>query len=322
MGQVPADLHRSKDRITPGYLPYLVITLITFSTWAAPVKKSEAVMIGGIRQWISTQGSDDRNPLLLFLHGGPGNSAMRYADQFTGELQKHFVVIQWDQPGSGKTAKMNPSDKPATLERMVADARELILYLEQVHQQKKIYLMGHSWGGFLALEVASRYPELLQVCLAISPMVNQTESERLSLEWMKGEASSRYPSALAELATIAIPFRSDEDLFLHRKWLAVLQGNRPVSRSFVSQWAAKNWSLFLEASHVNLFENVPEFACPVYFFLGGKDHQTESLLTERYFKLVKAEKKDVFWFPDSGHNLHLKEPLKFQEIIITLSGHP
>src|SRR5690349_23116787 len=56
-----------------------------------------AIPIGGIRQWVSIKSQYRKNPVLLFLHGGPGNSVISYSDKFTSTLRKHFVVVNWDQ---------------------------------------------------------------------------------------------------------------------------------------------------------------------------------------------------------------------------------
>src|SRR5436190_21774927 len=95
----------------------------------SPINKQEAVEVGNIMQWIEMKGSDDTSPILLFLHGGPGNSSMSYGDRFTTDLQKHFVVVQWDQRASGKTAQLNAVRQQITLERMILDAAEMIRYL-------------------------------------------------------------------------------------------------------------------------------------------------------------------------------------------------
>ena len=180
----------------------------TVASPCQPITTSEAIQIGGIRQWISIKGTNKKNPVILFLHGGPGNSAMSYADKFTFELQKHFVVVQWDQRESGKTAKLSPTDKPITVSLMESDAIEMIGYLRKRFNQDKIFLMGHSWGGFLGLRIAVNHPELLQGYFAISPMVHQVESERLSLEWMVGKAKENHNrKALEDLALVRIPFQ-------------------------------------------------------------------------------------------------------------------
>lgn len=283
------------------------------------INLQEAIAIGGIKQWISVQGTDEKNPVLLFLHGGPGNSVMGYADKFTHELQKHFVVVEWDQRESGKTAKLNASDKALTVSLMESDAIEMINYLRSRFSQHKIYLIGHSWGGFLVLSVATSHPELLEAALAVSPMVNQLESERISLEWMMGKAKSAgNAEALKELSGIHIPFQNGEELYYHRKWLARGMGTGTVTKTFVETWARKWLPLYNEASRVNFSLKAPEIKCPVYFFVGRRDYQTAFAVTEGYFHILKAEKKDLFWFTNSAHNLNLTEPERMQEIIISL----
>src|SRR6185295_1255466 len=123
------------------------------------IRRHESIPIGGIQQWITIDGSNDQHPVLLFLHGGPGNSVISYANKFTHELQQHFVVVQWDQRASGKTEKLNPPEKNLTVSQMTKDAVEVAKYLCKRFSKEKIYLAGHSWGGFLALEVAISNPE-------------------------------------------------------------------------------------------------------------------------------------------------------------------
>lgn len=295
----------------------VLIVLPLFPTQGTTINKSEAVDIGGIKQWISIKGTDNRNPVLLFLHGGPGNSAMSYADKFTSELQKYFVVVQWDQRESGKTATLNVSDKPLSVEQMEDDAVQMINYLRSRFSQDKIYLVGHSWGGFLGLTIAASHPELLKAYIAVSPMVYQLESERLSLQWMINKAKEdNNQQALDELAKVRIPFEGGDQLYYHRSWLYKLMGNKFPSKEFVVTWSKKWLPLFNEASAVNFFEVAPEIQCPIYFFVGRKDYQTHYKLTEEYYNALKSPKKQLYWFNDSGHNLNTKEPKRFQEIII------
>ena len=112
------------------FVVLLVLIVPEISAQNPAVSTSDlAVDIGGLKQWISIRRNKQRNPVLLFLHGGPGNSVMSYADNFTSELQKQFVVVQWDQRESGKTAELNASEKPLTVALMESDAVEMIHYL-------------------------------------------------------------------------------------------------------------------------------------------------------------------------------------------------
>jgi pimeloyl-ACP methyl ester carboxylesterase len=301
---------------------YLLVGLAVITSLRAQaiaINQKQAVEIGGIHQWISLQGANDRAPLLLYLHGGPGNSVMGYAEKFTSELQKHFVVVQWDQRASGKTASLQATTQPLTVELMVNDAEEMIRYLSKRFSQEKIWLVGHSWGGFLALMVASRSPELLRACVALSPMIDQVKSERMALDEMIAKAAKDgNANAQSELATVSVPFENATQLYLDRKWMAIFGGRPAPGKSFVLNWGKIWFPVFAEACQINLFEKAAEIQCPVYLCIGKWDIQTHYAVAEAYFNVLKAEKKDLFWFNESGHNLNLTEPAKFQNIVISL----
>lgn len=296
--------------LTPGFATVI-------ANFPARIDTSYSVSIGGINQWISIKATDLSTPVLLFLHGGPGNSAMAYADKFTGQLQKHFIVVQWDQRESGQTALLNASDKPLTVELMESDALELIRYLAERFKQQRVYLMGHSWGGFLGLLIASHHPQLLDGYIAICPMIDQLESEKASLKWMIGQAKlANNKQALVDLEKVHIPFRTGEELYYHRGWLQHFIGRKFPEKEFVEMWALKWLPLFNEASQVNFFQTAPSLNCPVYFFAGGRDYQTYYKITEDYYNVVVAKKKKFFLFKDSAHNLTTSEPERLQQIII------
>jgi len=294
------------------------------SAFGNPIQESQSVKAGRIFQWIKIEGDNDQNPVLLFLHGGPGSSAMNYSYRFTHELKKHFIVVEWDQRETGKTKSLNRSTQPLTVSLYESDAVDIINFLRNRFHQDKIYLVGHSWGGFLALQVASHHPELLAACFAASPMIHQVESERIALDAMKQIAEqTKNKNAQQQLAQIKIPFENGTQLFFHRKWLYELINKQkaPFTKTYVENWSTTWLSLFTEASKINFAETASEIKCPVYFLVGTKDFQTNCKLTETYFKQLKAEKKELFWFADSAHGLNLTESLKFQEVIILTVGH-
>jgi len=293
-----------------------ILFLLVFKSFGW-IYLQEAVSIGGINQWITIKSANDKNPVLLFLHGGPGNSVMGYDEKFTKILQKYFLVVQWDQRDVERTAKLNLSDTPITAQLMENDAVELINYLRKRFSQNKIYLVGHSWGGFLGLKVANDHPELLEAYFAVSPMIWQDESEKLSLAWAKARArKSNNKTEMEELERVDVPFKNSDDVYYHRKWVVTEMRSKPASRSFVESWSSKWLPLTLEASKVNFFEVAPEIKCPIYFLVGDKDYQTYFKLTEQYFTMLKAEKKELFWFTGYGHNLPTAASGKFQRVII------
>ena len=299
----------------------LVIFLVCFSNHlsAQSTLDSLAVLqIGGIRQVISIKGKDTSKPLLLFLHGGPGNSVMHYAQKFTDRLQEHFIVVQWDQREVAKTLALNKSPKPLTVRQFEEDTHTLIDTLLKRFDRKKLYLAGHSWGTHPGFYIAIKYPQLLHAYLAICPMINQLESERTILGLMKEKASRTGNKVAAqELAAVKIPFENGEQLYFHRKWVIEYMGSKSrITKDKVQEWSLTWLPIFAEASKQNLFEVAPEIKCPVYFFVGRKDFQTNSTITEKYYQSLIAPKKELFWFERSAHSLPTTEPAKLQEIII------
>ena len=255
---------------------------------------------------------------MLFLHGGPGNSVIHYAEKFTHKLQEHFIVVQWDQRNAGKTLALNKSPVPLTVALFERDTHQIIDSLLKRFNQPKLYLVGHSWGTFLGFYMAKNYPELLYAYIPICPMINQQESERIILAAMKQKASqAKNDVALRELSQVKIPFENGEQLYFHRKWVLDYMGSKAkISKAQVQEWAPMWLPIFNEASKDNLFESAPALRCPVYFFVGRKDVQTNSGITEKYYNILDAPKKQLYWFERSGHSLPTTEPDLLQEIII------
>lgn len=297
---------------------FLLLLLISNQAFSqTSIDKNEIIIIGGIKQYVRIKGKDISKPLLLILHGGPGGSLMSKTDQITGKLQQYFVVVQWDQRETGETLKLNKSAEPLTLNLFYSDTHDLIDSLLKKFQRSKLYIAGYSWGSALGFHIADKYPGLLYAYIAISPVINQWESERIALEMLKEKMGNK---ARKELARVKIPFENAEQLYYDRKWLFKFDGQKinalTLPKSFFQSWGATWLKVWKESCDRNLFESLPAINCPVYFFAGGKDYQTNRSITEQYFNKVKAPKKDLFLFEGSGHTLPETNPGLFQDIIV------
>ena len=97
----------------------LLIALISLTCQCPAQSKidtTETLQIGGIKQVIKLAGADRSKPLFLFITGGPGLPGIYLEDTtFTNQLQKQFVVVQWDQRNTGETLKLNPSPVKLTV---------------------------------------------------------------------------------------------------------------------------------------------------------------------------------------------------------------
>lgn len=275
--------------------------------------------IGGIQQAISISTDDSRKPVLLFLSGGPGSSMMKGSESFTGLLKSRFSIVHWDQRDAGKTLSLNPSPVPPTIDLMVSDTKEVIDLILKRFGQKKLYLLGSSWGNVLGFKIVEKNPELLSAYFAVNSLTNQLESEKDLLARLKEHFKDNV-DASKELSAVNIPFKKHEDLFYLRKWLFYMEGKTFVtSESFKTsflEWS-KNWSLvWNEAMAMNLPHNLPKVKCPIYFLVGKNDIQTSTKLTVDYYEMIKAPRKELYMFEHSGHQIHKDEPEKFQNIIL------
>jgi predicted alpha/beta-fold hydrolase len=133
------------------------------------------VQINGATQWLSIRGSDRRNPILLYLHGGPGSTTMPEDYTFQTRWEDYFTVVQWDQRGAGKTYASNDPKALAstmTIEEVTSDAEEVVRYLQKRYDKRRMFLRGHSWGSVLGVALAQRHPEWFYAYLGVGQMVN------------------------------------------------------------------------------------------------------------------------------------------------------
>ena len=273
--------------------------------------------INGIRQFVRIKGKDVSKPLLLFLHGGPGGSLMQKFDKISGKLQEYFVVVHWDQRETGETLKLNKTTDPLTLELFYNDTHDLIDSLLRQSGKSKIYLIGYSWGSGLGFYIADKYPELLYAYIPVSPVIAQHRSDSISLAMLKEQMGK---NARKELAQVQIPFHNAEQLYYHRKWLLKHEGQMFLGlsfrKTFVESWAATWFEVWSGSNDVDLFQRLPVIKCPVYFFAGSKDFNTNSSITAEYYSKLTAPKKDLFLFNDAGHGLPETHADAFQDMII------
>ncbi len=286
------------------------------------IDTTEALEAGGIKQVVTIQGEDRSKPLFLFITGGPGSEGIYDENKaYLDELKKHFVVVAWDQRNCGQTLKLNPSLVKLTVKLYENDTHELVTALLKQFHQKKLFVMGWSWGTVLGFYMADKHPDQLYAYMAVSPAVNQCESERISLRELKQKAAQQKNiQAINELRKVKIPFENGLQNYYDRKWLSIFNGETIEDTTEFKKYFTENsemTALFKEANYINLTVYLPKVNCPVYFFVGRKDHQTNCLLSEKYYKQLKAPKKGIFWFENSGHLIPVTEPKLMQEDVIT-----
>ena len=167
------------------------------------IDRAEALDLGGVPQWVTIRGQNRHNPVLLFLHGGPGTVFSGIAYSYQQPWEEYFTVVNWDQRGSGRSRVRG--DDAVGLETLVNDALELIDYLRREFKQDKVFLLGHSWGGFLGLTLAHRRPERLHAFVGLAPLLGMRAVYREAHNVLTEAANARGDTRAVEALRKAGP---------------------------------------------------------------------------------------------------------------------
>jgi len=303
------------------------------------IEELRAVEIGGIRQWISVRGHDRRNPILLFIHGGPASTEMPVSWMYQSAWEDYFTVVQWDQRGAGKTYVANDPavvEPTITAERMIADAEEMTAYLRTHYGKRRIFVLGHSWGSLMGLELARRHPDWLHAYVGMGQMIYGPDAERLGYEWALRRAhDDRNDRAVKELAALAPYPRADgtvtiEQILKQREWVIHYGGLTWGRPDFDFAQDAAKLSPDYTRKELNPEEGIGEslgkllpammkydvrgvrsMGCPVFIFAGAHDYETPSQLAIDWLAALDAPQKGLVRFERSAHMMEIEEPGKF-----------
>ena len=318
------------------------------------INSLEPVRIGDINQWIEVRGQNVNNPILLWLHGGPGAAFIPLAGAFQGPWEKYFTVVQWDQRGAGKTYASNSQEllrRTMSVPQMEQDTLEVVNYLRSRFKREKIFVVGHSWGSVLGLWLAHEHPEIIYAYVGVGQVVNVDQNEELAYQDALQQARDRHNErAVKELESIAPYPSSNIDLSkvsTAKGWEEELLGPSAGLDEFLSVTrivSAPEYSLaddygfvrgqffsakilLPEMMKVDLNKLGSDFREPIFFFEGRHDQYCRPSLIWEYNQTIKAPQKEFIWFDNSGHFPFFEEQQKFaneliQRVLPLARSHP
>jgi pimeloyl-ACP methyl ester carboxylesterase len=309
------------------------------------LQATETIPIGGIDQVVSIRSQDLRNPVILYLHGGPGFVEMPLDWWWNRGWDEYFTVIHWDQRNAGKTFVTSGTNHPAllTAERFQRDAEEVVQWALKRFGKRKIFVLGHSWGSMLGLKLAAAHPEWLHAYVGMGQITNGRESEQRGWRWTMARArASNHAEAERELQSIApyaekpgsIPLAS---IMTQRKWLNHFGGaawRRPgadfeaaafklspeyddtdVRNAFKGQPAVSEALLpHVLATDLSMIRRL---RVPLFLLLGRHDINVSSEVAAEWYAGVAAPAKSLIWFERSGHHMTSEEPGKLLITLVT-----
>ncbi|GLB52484.1 hypothetical protein NBRC110019_15240 [Neptunitalea chrysea] len=294
--------------------------MVAAQTSAKAVDHIEQIRIGGISQQLTEKGTNADLPILLYLHGGPGAATSAHQEHITKDLEKHFIVVHWDQRGS----KNSKNDTTAiSLKVMKKDTEGVLHYLLNKYQRDKLYILGNSWGTVLGFHLSATYPEKIHAFFAVNPIIDNLKSQQLlQQKLITHYKQQKNEQALTKLASVHIPYQTVTDLCTQYKWQADFEGN-PIPDehykglcAYFENWGKLYMPLYKELYAHPIKTKVTHLDCPLIIMAGETDNTANYMLTKAYFDSIAVSEKLWYPFQKTGHNIPQTQAAKMQQIVI------
>mgnify|MGYP000347913292 CR=1 FL=1 len=313
---------------------------------AGSLSEKILVDINGVEQGMFIRSKNLNNPVLLFVHGGPGMPEYWLAQRYPTGLEEHFTVVWWEQRGAGLSYRPDIPPESMTAEQFVADTIEVTRYLLDRFGQKKIYLLGHSWGSYIGIQAVAQAPELYHAYIGMGQVSYQLQSEQLAYEYALAHfrdngdlRMARKLEAAPPTKTLPLPagYEDLRDEYMHRAGIGTIhEMTWVITGIFLPSWQfreytlgekvnlwrgkvysrSRNFGLWDTMLATDLTQQVTELAIPVYFFHGRHDYTCAYPLARDYFENLQAPLKGFYTFEHSAHSPLFEEPKKALKILL------
>ena len=307
-----------------------------------PIDRKERITLGGLKQTIHIWGTREENPVILFLHGGPGIPNRHGMAAAHMDLLDDFTIVAWDQRGTGGSY-FDCDPETLTLAQLVCDCAELISYLCKTMKKQKIFLLGGSWGTELGTIVCRDYPEHIAGYIGYGQVVNGIENENVSYAFALEKATEAgCQEDIDALKRVGPPVKGQykpvfDGLMTQRRIMKKYGGHSTKGGSYFTgtvlpilksselslrekYGTAKGYKLCLTKMwptivHYDFVKEANKFSMPFFIFQGRMDNNTPASLVQDYFDIIQAPEKELVWFEHSAHGPLGEEPEKFKALM-------
>jgi pimeloyl-ACP methyl ester carboxylesterase len=306
---------------------------------AKGVDEAMYVHLGGIEQWVTIRGEDRQNPVLLFVHGGPGDVTNPWSLAYFAAWEMRFTVVQWDERGAGRTLrKTGPSiASTMTVDRMAQDGIELSEFVRKHLTKNRIVVVAHSFGSILGLRMVQARPDLFYAYVGTGQVADATKNYSVAYAALleKAQATGNQ-QAVDELRRIGPPpYANGEGYQVQRKWSNRFEGaDRFLYGTIGLTLVAPGGSVqdlydSLDGQNLSSERLVPqtrtftsrdlglEFRVPMFFFQGTEDFTSPTALARQYLGAIKAPLKKLVPI-DGGHFAVFMHSDQFLEKLVAL----
>lgn len=322
----------------------------------AGIQEDAYTQINGIDQHLQIRGADRDNPVILWLHGGPGNPLAYLTYYYQAPLEKDYTIAYWEQRGCGRTFYRNVDNGDLTIGKMLDDTNSVVDYLRERFDKEKVVIIGHSWGTVLGMEYINAYPEKVAAYIGVGQITDFRRGKiyaaevafQVALDSGNEQDLETLKRCIDEVSKVEsidqVDAESLEEMVVSsRKYLRSDGEMSDMEQLLIGiaapemAWDDVRWLLF-ESDTKNIIEAQKdlvnymyfkfdvwhlgsEYDIPICFIQGDSDWITPTDMVTEYYSGVSAEKKEMVTIEDAGHTPFLDSPEQFCEAVETfLSG--
>lgn len=319
-------------------LAYIVIILVyptilraTHPIGEGGIDSMETVEIGGIEQALYIRGESMDNPVLLYIHGGPGTSMKPFLHSFQYTWEKEFTIVHWDQRNTGKTFYLNDPDavlNTMSFDRAREDAHEVTRFIKEKLNKEKIVVLGHSWGTVLGTTLVQAYPKDYLAYIGVGQCVNMRENDRVIYEALLAatyaKGNKKDMAAIEALAPYPASKMYDLDFLKRNASIEQYLEKYHLSGGSARKILSVVTSPYCGTDEKNYFNNVDinyyqapllrylydeydarhfgtHYEIPVFYIMGENDCETPYSLAKDFFEEITAPEKAFYTIPDAKH---------------------
>ena len=276
------------------------------------------VTVDGYELQCYAAGSSDNT--VLCLNGGPGLPCNYLRDAHLFLAHQGFRVIAYDQLGCGASAR--PKDPGLwTIER----------YVEEVETVRsalglgKVHLLGHSWGGWLAIEYMVKYGKQVQSLVLADTCANipHLQQELMRLRDALGAETQAMMLAHEAAGTLGHPEYQAAITLLNYRHVCRLSEWPAAMHESLDDWnmavygAMQGPNEFLYTGNLrgwNRWDSLADITCRVLIVVGRHDEITPACAREMYDRLREPS---IAVFPNSAHMPFYEEPQAYQQRLLS-----
>lgn len=300
------------------------------------INESMYIDVNGTKQWINIYGKDKDNPVLLYLHGGPGSATSDIDYAFTRKWADVYTVVTWDQRNCGKSYDAEQNNIVLTRELFLTDGKEVTEFILNYLSKDRLTVLGHSWGSIYGANLVLEYPQYYECFIGAGQLVDSVENEKAfqqeALLWANGDKET------LELIDRLTPDHVTMEHITARNAIMKKYGydmmangsdyNLAATVIFNPNYSILDWIYYFKRDmsvYLDFFTS-EEFASfslkgrvdyrvPFYNINGDRDYQTNHKLAQKYFDEVNAPYKQMYMMENMTHGLLESDSEGFSEII-------